>query len=813
MRRPLATLALAIALPFALHAYTPAFSHGGYFPAEGSPRAVSSLNVGWDFARGDGFKARVNLPHTLNVVDFQASGGSNYQGPATYEKRFDFAPKGARQFLHFEAIMGKSEIFLNGEKIGTRFGGYHPIHIEVTGKLKPTGNVLRVTCDNADDPDYPPGKPQTQLDFAYFGGIYRDVWLIETGPVAVSAPGPQEGVYLTTKRLAEGKWQVTAKVTLDGQGSVRRLYEGKEVPETFTVEKPAEWTPDSPALHFLRVEALAPDGTLSDAVSVRFGFRDIRLDAKDGLVLNGKPWRKVIGANRHQDFAFVGNAMSNLLHYRDAVKLREAGFTLVRNAHYLQDPAFMDACDEVGLLLIANTPGWQFWNGKPLFGQRVLDDIRALVRRDRSRPCLLLWEPILNETWYPEAAAKQWVQAVKETAPLGPNLCACDAGARGQQAYDVIFKHPDGSASESHSSGPEGDRPTFTREWGDCVDDWASHNSPSRVDRAWGEIPQLVQAFHYLDTTDPAYPVTSLTMLLNQPPKHFGGALWHSFDHARGYHPDTFYGGIMTSARLPKTSYWMFKALLAKPGPQIPNVHLDPFVFVANDLTPFSPAEIAIFSNAPITEPALFGQPLRQTAPFRYTTQDGKGYSFYKLKALDRSGKKAQIAVTGNYGGKPFRKPAAYRRTGLDLRLDAMRTDLVADGSELVVAVATLTDADGTPKHLATERIRFAVEGPAEIVDTEDRALNPQQTRYGEAVVLLRLGTQPGAVTLRAEIDRPGRNVSGAAALTFHTKPSPIPLLFDAPAPLAPSPKLSGRPQPKPIDLSEVEAQQSAFGE
>ena len=486
MRRALATLALAIALPFALHAYTPAFSHGGYFPAEGSPRAVSSLNVGWDFARVDGFKARVNLPHTLNVVDFQASGGSNYQGPATYEKRFDFAPKGARQFLHFEAIMGKSEIFLNGEKIGTRFGGYHPIHIEVTGKLKPSGNVLRVTCDNADDPDYPPGKPQTQLDFAYFGGIYRDVWLIETGPVAVSAPGPQEGVYLTTKRLAEGKWQVTAKVTLDGQGSVRRLYEGKEVPETFTVEKPAEWTPDSPALHFLRVEALAPDGTLSDAVSVRFGFRDIRLDAKDGLVLNGKPWRKVIGANRHQDFAFVGNAMSNLLHYRDAVKLREAGFTLVRNAHYLQDPAFMDACDEVGLLLIANTPGWQFWNGKPLFGQRVLDDIRALVRRDRSRPCLLLWEPILNETWYPEAAAKQWVQAVKETAPLGPNLCACDAGARGQQSYDVIFKHPDSSASESHTTGPEGDRPTFTREWGDCVDDWASHNSPSRADRAWG---------------------------------------------------------------------------------------------------------------------------------------------------------------------------------------------------------------------------------------------------------------------------------------------------------------------------------------
>ena len=571
MRRLLPAL-LAL-LPLALHAYLPSFSQAGYFPAEESPRTVSSLNPGWDFVRGDGYKARVNLPHTLNVVGFEASGGSNYQGPATYEKRFDWTQKGARQFLHFEAVMGKSKIFLNGEQVGQRFGGYHPIHIEVTGKLKPTGNVLRVECNNSDDKDYPPGKVQEQLDFSYFGGIYRDVWLIETGPVALSAPGPQGGVYLATKRLAEGKWQVTARVALDGQGTVRRLYEGKEVPETFTVDNPTEWTPDTPALHFLRVEALAPDGTLSDAADVRFGFRDVQITPDKGLILNGKPWRKLIGANRHQDFAFVGNAVSNLLHYRDAVKLREAGLTLIRNAHYLQDPAFMDACDEVGLFVIANTPGWQFWNKKPIFGQRVLDDIRAMVRRDRSRPCLLLWEPILNETYYPDNAAKSWVAAVKQEADLGPDLCACDSGAKGQQHYDIIFRHPDGSTNETHSVGPEGKRPTFTREWGDCVDDWSSHNSPSRADRTWGEIPQLIQARHYLDTTDPAFPVTSLTMLLNQPPKHFGGALWHSFDHARGYHPDMFYGGIMTSARLPKTSYWMFKALLTRtqPAPQIPN--------------------------------------------------------------------------------------------------------------------------------------------------------------------------------------------------------------------------------------------------
>lgn len=247
MKRSLLFLLLGLAvLPSRSFAYQPSFSKAGYFEAEESPRVVSSLNVGWDFARGDGYKARVNLPHTLNVVGFEASGGVNYQGPAVYEKRFDFSAQGERQFLHFEAVMGKSKIFLNGEQLGERFGGFHPFEFEVTGKLKAQGNLLRVECDNSDDSTFPPGKPQEKMDFAYFGGIYRDVWLVETGPIAITSPGPKGGVYLTTHRLDDGRWEVTATVEASGEGSIKRFYEGREVPETFVVENPAEWTPDMP---------------------------------------------------------------------------------------------------------------------------------------------------------------------------------------------------------------------------------------------------------------------------------------------------------------------------------------------------------------------------------------------------------------------------------------------------------------------------------------------------------------------------------------------------------------------------------------
>ena len=399
-----------------------------------------------------------------------------------------------------------------------------------------------------------------------------------------------------------------------------------------------------------------------------------------------------------------------------------------------------------------------------------------MVLRDRSRPCLIFWEPILNETAYPAAAAAEWVRIVKENAPRGPNLCACDSRARGQEHFDILYGHPEGTADGGFSN--LNGRPTFTREWGDCVDDWDSECSVSRIDRAWGEAPQLAQTFHYLQSRgSTATPETNVSLLLGQPPRHFGGALWHSFDQNRGCSVDTFYGGVMTSARIPKTSYWMFKAMLAKPGPKIPNVDLGPFVHVANQLTPASPQEITLFSNVPVADLALFGKPLKEIAPFRYTTEDGRGYCFYDLKALARRGKRKQIAITGTFGGKPFRVPAPTRLDRIDLRLDTMRTDLVADGSELVVAIASLVDPAGTPKHLATERIRFSVEGPAEIVSDEAGSLNPQYTRYGEAVVLLRLGATPGKVTLRAEVDRPTLHITRAATLSFETKPATVPIL------------------------------------
>lgn len=146
----------------------------------------------------------------------------------------------------------------------------------------------------------------------------------------------------------------------------------------------------------------------------------------------------------------------------------------------------MDACDELGLFVIVNTPGWQFWNDQPIFAQRVYSDIRNMVRRDRNHPSVWMWEPILNETWYPADFAKNVVDILNEEYPYPYCYAGCDVTARGHEYFPIHFTHPmNGGGGAFNTENLDPKISYFTREWGDNVDDWNSHNSPSRVNRGW----------------------------------------------------------------------------------------------------------------------------------------------------------------------------------------------------------------------------------------------------------------------------------------------------------------------------------------
>ncbi len=862
----------------------PEFSTAGFFRLDNSGREVYSMNPAWRFHKGavEGAETKefndkdwtvVSLPDGIEYLPTEASGCINYQGEVWYRKHFtpDAALKGKKLFLHFEAIMGKSKVFVNGKLLTEHFGGYLPVIADVTDVLDWNGdNVIAVWADNSDDPSYPPGKAQDVLDYTYFGGIYRDCWLIAHNNVFITDPNYENevaggGLFVAFGKVSDALAEVQLKIhvrnatknpfsgrveymLLQPDGTeVARLSDkiqvkagrATTVSDRMPVKQPMLWTPSTPTLYNLLVRVLDKEGNVIDGYRRRIGIRSIEFKGKDGFFLNGRPYGKpLIGANRHQDFAVVGNAVANSIHWRDAKKLKDVGMEIIRNAHCPQDPAFMDACDELGLFVIVNTPGWQFWNDAPEFAQRVYSDIRNVVRRDRNHPSVWLWEPILNETWYPADFAKNTRDIVDAEYPYPYCYSGSDSEARGHENFPVYFAHPANMQDASKEIDPT--KTYFTREWGDNVDDWSSHNSPSRVARNWGEQPMRVQAQHY---ACPYYPVTSYDVLYKQSPQHVGGCLWHSFDHQRGYHPDPFYGGLMDVFRQPKYSYYMFMA-------QRPAVKNDrnagsgPMVYIAHEMTPFSGKDVTVYSNC--DEVRLTFNKGGKT----YTYKKDKNrpgmpspvitfpdvYDFMVDKAFSRTQKQDDVYLLaeGLIDGKvvaTHKVVPARRPEKILLWMDNEGTDLKADGSDFVTVVAAVADKNGNIKRLNNYNIRFSIEGEGRLLGGPGVLANPVPVKWGTAPVLVQSTLKPGKIRITASVLFEGSQMPISGELEFESKPSVFPLVYDA-ADAARIPLGSAsagqntasktdaereverlRKELNTLKLKEVERQQSEFGE
>ena len=862
----------------------PEFSTAGFFRLDNSGREVYSMNPAWRFHKGAVESAEtkefndkdwtvVSLPDGIEYLPTEASGCINYQGEVWYRKHFtpDAALKGKKLFLHFEAIMGKSKVFVNGKLLTEHFGGYLPVIADVTDVLDWNGgNVIAVWADNSDDPSYPPGKAQDVLDYTYFGGIYRDCWLIAHNNVFITDPNYENevaggGLFVAFGKVSDALAEVQLKIHVrnatknpfsgrveymllqpDGTEVARlsdkiqvKVGRATTVSDRMPVKQPMLWTPSTPTLYNLLVRILDKEGNVIDGYRRRIGIRSIEFKGKDGFYLNGRPYGKpLIGANRHQDFAVVGNAVANSIHWRDAKKLKDVGMEIIRNAHCPQDPAFMDACDELGLFVIVNTPGWQFWNDAPEFAQRVYSDIRNVVRRDRNHPSVWLWEPILNETWYPADFAKNTRDIVDAEYPYPYCYSGSDSEARGHENFPVYFAHPANMQDASKEIDPT--KTYFTREWGDNVDDWSSHNSPSRVARNWGEQPMRVQAQHY---ACPYYPVTSYDVLYKQSPQHVGGCLWHSFDHQRGYHPDPFYGGLMDVFRQPKYSYYMFMA-------QRPAVKNDrnagsgPMVYIAHEMTPFSGKDVTVYSNC--DEVRLTFNKGGKT----YTYKKDKNrpgmpspvitfpdvYDFMVDKAFSRTQKQDDVYLLaeGLIDGKvvaTHKVVPARRPEKILLWMDNEGTDLKADGSDFVTVVAAVADKNGNIKRLNNYNIRFSIEGEGRLLGGPGVLANPVPVKWGTAPVLVQSTLKPGKIRITASVLFEGSQMPISGELEFESKPSVFPLVYDAAdAACIPLGSASAgqnttsktdaereverlRKELNTLKLKEVERQQSEFGE
>ena len=794
-------------------------------------RQVFSFNNGWYFFKGDKANAQnptfndkswqqVQLPHGIDLLPAEASGGVNYQGVVWYRKHFlvPTAIANKKLSLCFEAIMGKCNIYLNGKLIADHKGGYLPIIVNLDAPLLKLHqeNIIAIMADNRDDSSYPPGKPEYDLDFCYFGGIYRDAWLVGTKDVYITNPNQVNktaggGVLVHYENVSKNEATVVvstdiANVSSSNKNLVLETYlqdikgnivaktdqpftinakKDQTISQTLALKDPLLWHPDHPYLYQLYSIIKDSKDNIIDGFYQRIGVRSIAFKGDDGFYLNGEPFAgKLIGANRHQDFAYIGNAMPNDLHYRDAKKLRDAGIRVIRASHYPEDPAFMDACDELGIFVIVATPGWQFWNKAPEFAEHMRDDIRQMIRRDRNHPSVLAWECVPNETGYPASFAKQAYDITHREYPFADCVAACNYTGALANIYDLIYGH------SREIDFKQIKQSVFTREWGDNVDNWDAQNSQNRAARNWGEIPQLVQATHFANPDYSGKPDiydSNWESIYETPAKVVGGCLWHAFDTQRGYHPDPFYGGLMDAFRQPKYSYYLFKSQQDPNSPYLQQSNERYTLFIANELTPFSPADITVYTNCDSVK-LIHGKDIVTQKPdpkfsmphapiifknafnFRDTQEDVDYTKTPYLIAEGFANGKIVIRVA---------KSPSQKVSRIKLTVDMEGQQPIADGSSIIPVIASVTDDYGNVKRLNDSRIRFRIEGEGTLVGNASVLVNPEKTEWGTAPALIRTTLHPGKIRLIAEPVFKGISTIKADTIEFNTVAPGIPGIYN----------------------------------
>lgn len=363
----------------------------------------------------------VNLPHANKEVPYNYFDEKSYQFISYYKKNLNIeADENKRVFLNFEGVMTAFKLYINGKEIGEYKGGYIPHFIEITNYVdfKEENEVL-VEVDSTEREDIPPFG--AVVDYLTFGGIYRDVFLYYLNKCFIKNILYKYEV--TDINNGKGKIKITPKVLINNELSSENyqlnfyvknitksisidLIEGEkwyEI-ESFDIGEVYLWSIENPNIYTANCK-LIKDKEIIDENNISLGFREVSIES-NGLFIN-KEKVKIFGLNRHQSYPYVGYAMPKRVQEKDVDILKdELALNLVRTSHYPQSPYFLNRCDEIGLLVLEEIPGWQFVSSRNDWRDQVLKDVEGMILRDYNHPSIISWGVRINESWDDDALYK-----------------------------------------------------------------------------------------------------------------------------------------------------------------------------------------------------------------------------------------------------------------------------------------------------------------------------------------------------------------------------------------------------------------------
>jgi fibronectin type 3 domain-containing protein len=750
------------------------------FAPPASNRLQIDFNADWLYVQGDVSNAQlqafndsawagVGLPHTTKFVS--PENPTAYIGVSWYRKHFTVngAYVGRKIFIEFGAAMQAASVYINGTLVVQHNGGYTPFTADATALLNYGGadNVIAVRLDSTPNSNFAPGN--SDPDFQYHGGLYRDVNFIISDPLHVTdAVYANEvaggGIFVTYPSVSSGSAAVNvltdvlnengtaesatliSTLTDESSNIVATITNTVSIPagtdnsfnQNLTVASPQLWNPYNPYLYTLHT--VVEEGTTTvDYLETRIGIRTVQWTHNNGLVINGASFH-ARGANFHQDIYGEGNARPDRTTYYDVKRFKEAGFDFVRGCHYPHDPSFYDACDELGVLVMDSQPGWQFFNNTTTFINNTYQDCRDMIRRDRNHPSVVLWETSLNESSY--------------TTPWATNEQAIAHGEYpGNQMFTagwITTNFDTLCASEQAGVRSSTDtRPIIIDEYGDW--DYGGNSSTSRVAREGADSNLLVQCDNFELSLSEDLAVSWFS----------ADALWTFADYT-GYLSTSTKCGAMDIYRLPKFSYYFYQSQ-RDPAATVTNadVQTGPMIYIANTMQAASPAKIRVFSNCQqvslYTNGVLFAT---QTPDTTYADLPHPPFTFNVPNNI--TGTIRADGITNGSVACSFTRRTPGTPAQIVLQAEGMDS-LLADGGDARLIFVNVVDTNGQVVPNATNTVNLSISGHGTILGPTAIAM-----KGGELATWLQAGRVAGTMTLTASA--PGL-ASASLTLTNQTVP------------------------------------------
>ena len=716
--------------------------------ARPNPNArVYELNRNWLFggkaragmsaaAFDDAAWQKITLPHTNVRLPWHSFDESAFQYVSAYRRHFHALPEwqGKRVFLDFDGAMAAAKVAVNGHSFEEFRGGYTPFSFELTPHLKyGADNVVAVELDSTERPDIPPFGGN--IDYLTFGGIYRDVRLRVVPQTFI------DNVYAKPVRPLSGDRSLAVRCYLAGPIDrpatlTVELRDGAKVLKTATatVSGPADfhdvsveslpeielWSLSHPKLYDVVVRLKNADGS-GDEYHTRVGFREARY-TPSGFMLNGERV-KLIGLNRHQTFPYVGGAMPARVQRRDAwILRREMHCNIVRTSHYPQATSFLDACDELGLLVLEEIPGWQHI-GDQSWQDLAVRNVGDMIRRDWNHPSIVLWGVRINES-------QDNHDFYTRTNALAHSLD--DARQTGGIRYlynselleDVFtmndFGFPLRPPNHPLYMNTEFNGHMFSTKRSDNLERVAEH------------VLRHARVHDQLASDD----------------RYSGGTGWCAFDYNThrnfGSGDHICYHGVSDIFRIPKPAAYFYTSQ-CEPEEQV--VLEAGFFWSQGDRSGAGGArKVPILSNCDRVKVYWCGELKQELEPDRATFPHLKHPPFSMDLGDLPLNPWGDVKIEGYLNGK-LAKTLTLSGSGkdADLKVVADDTELVGDGRDATRVVLSITDEYGNLRPFATAAISLSISGPGEVIGE-----NPFVPAGGAGAIWVRAKESAGAVTLTA---------------------------------------------------------------